>query len=71
MALRYTGVRPPGAGKFAISIDNAQEGAWLLVISLLYPRQALSNINYVRSGLRELAMPVQKPQSHGAISRHS
>ena len=44
VALRYTGGRPPGAGKFAISMGNAQEGVWLLVISLSYPRQTLSNI---------------------------
>ena len=42
--LRYTDGRPPGAGKFAISMENAQEGVWLLVISLSYPRQILSNI---------------------------
>ena len=43
-SLRYTNGRPPGAGKFAISMENAQEGVWLLVISLSYPRQILSNI---------------------------
>ena len=43
-SLRYTDSRPPGAGKFAISMENAQEGVWLLVISLSYPRQILSNI---------------------------
>ena len=44
VALRYTDGRPPGARKFAISMENAQEGVWLLVISLSYPRQILSNI---------------------------
>ena len=44
ISLRYTDSRPPGAGKFAISMENAQEGVWLLVISLSYPRQILSNI---------------------------
>ena len=39
-ALRYTDGRPPGAGKFAISMGNAQEGERLLVISPAYPRQA-------------------------------
>ena len=43
-ALRYTGGRPLGAGKFAISMETAQEVVWLLVISLSYPRQTLSNI---------------------------
>ena len=43
-SLGYTDGRPPGAGKFAISMENAQEGVWLLVISLSYPRQILSNI---------------------------
>ena len=28
-------------------------------------------LTYVCSGLRELAMPAQKPRSHGAIFRHS
>ena len=42
--LGYTDGRPPGAGKFAISMENAQEGVWLLVISLSYPRQTLPNI---------------------------
>ena len=39
--LRYMDGRPPGAGKFAISMGNAQEGVWLLVISVSYPRQTL------------------------------
>ena len=44
ISLRYTGVRPPGADKFAISMGNAQEGAWLLVIPPSYPHQTLPNI---------------------------
>ena len=49
--LRYTDGRPPDAGKIDISMGNAQEGVWLLVISLSYPRQTLSNICQ-GSGLR-------------------
>ena len=33
-----------GRRKIDISMGNAQEGVWLLVISLSYPRQTLSNI---------------------------
>ena len=41
-------------------VGNAQEGAWPLAISLPYRHQALSGIcmAYVRSALREPAMPV-------------
>ena len=42
--LRYTDGRPPGAGKLAISMENAQEGVWRVVISLSYPHQTLSNM---------------------------
>ena len=58
-----------GRRKIAISMGDAQEGAWLLVISASHPRQTLPK--YLRSGLRELAMPARKPWPHGAIFRHS
>ena len=34
----------PGASDSAISMGNAQEGVWLLVMKLPHPRQALSSV---------------------------
>ena len=67
----YMGDRPPGAGNSAISMGNAQGGEWLLVISLSYPRQALSGVCVQWPRPPRARHACANPRPHGTISRHS
>ena len=65
-ALRYTDGRPPDAGKSATSMGMRKKGhGFLSYRGSILVRHCRE---HVRSGLRGLAMPAQKPRSHGAIS---
>ena len=71
-ALRYTDGRPLGAGNCAISMGNAQKGAWLLVMPLPYPRQILPSmcVQWPSQARDACAKKLPKKRSRGAIFCH-
>ena len=68
LRIRHTGGRPSDAGEFDISMENAQEGVWLLAISLPHPRQTLPTI-CVQWPSRARDARLRKSPGAGAVAR--